>query len=150
MIWNEETDSVLVKLWDETGSLQAVADGMCELGFINVTRSMVSGRRHRLPKEAFKRQLSAHILEQARPKPPRLRRKTMMTVIPKVPNHDIPLSENRGADYLASRAWQCKAVLDVRSTSEESWGLRKVCGLPRLNGSPYCRQHGELYRNPTT
>src|SRR4029077_16747115 len=144
MLWNEETDSVLIRLWDETGSLQALADGMAELGY-QVTRSMISGRRFRLPKEAFRRQVSAHILEQARPKPPRVRRKTM--TVPKVSHDDVPLSENRGVDYLSLQRWQCKAILDVRSVSEESWGLRKVCGLPRLHGTPYCHQHGLLYRN---
>jgi hypothetical protein len=44
--------------------------------------------------------------------------------------------------------WHCKAILDERSTSEESWQLRKVCGLPRLHGSPYCHEHGLMYQNP--
>jgi hypothetical protein len=143
MLWNEEADGVLIRLWDEKGSIQAVADGMTELGF-QVTRGMVSGRRFRLPKESFKRQLSVYMLEKAQPKPPRSRRKPM--TVPKV-SHDIPLAENPGVDYLSLQRWQCKAILDERSTSEESWQLRKVCGLPRLYGSPYCSAHSLLYQN---
>ena len=56
MIWTKEADELLIKLWDDGGSLHHVADGMTAAGYA-VTRNAIAGRRHRLSRdgEVFKR-----------------------------------------------------------------------------------------------
>jgi hypothetical protein len=152
MIWTDEADDILIRLWDETGSLDAIAIGLNEAGF-PVTRNSVAGRRHRLPREAFRRDISAYALEIARPKPELPRRShqkkvTPMTDEPKKPIvPTVPFHEHRGIDYLELQPWGCKAIMSDRS-GEDSWGLQKVCGLRRYGDSPYCRNHFKLYTAP--
>jgi len=57
-----------------------------------------------------------------------------------------PMLGNKGVEYLDLPSWGCKAIMPDRS--EVGWKLHKVCGLLRVDGSPYCRGHLMLYVNP--
>lgn len=146
MLWSAEADELLIRLWDEGGSLSYVANGMTQAGYV-VSRNSVSGRRHRLPRECFKRDLSAHAIDRIAPrarktnKPKKTRPMTERKPV-------IDLSTHEGIDYLDLQPWQCKAIIDGPRAGP--WLLHKVCGLPRLHGLPYCRGHNRLYTSPAS
>lgn len=148
MIWTDEADEILIRLWDEGKSLSYVTAGMNEAGY-SVTRNAIAGRKHRLPPEAFKRiARSQPVVARSLPAT-RVRargKKPMTDKEPKEPKVD-PMLTNKGVEYLELPAWGCKAILNERS--EEGWKLHKVCGLRRVDGSPYCRGHLRLYTNAT-
>jgi hypothetical protein len=147
VIWNDEADALLVKLFDEGLSLGQCAKGMTEAGYI-VSRNAVAGRRHRLMPEAFKRKVTSTRIIKSTPRP-RQRSKPVENKPARksVTISDIDaLADNEGIEYLDLNPWQCKAIMEGPKSGP--WMLHKVCGLPRCEGSPYCRGHLKLYTNP--
>ena len=58
------------------------------------------------------------------------------------------IAQHEGIDYLDLAPNGCKAILDLPRGGR--WQLHPVCGLPRLDGSPYCAGHYMLYTPPQT
>ena len=153
MIWSEDADALLIKLWDEGGSLAFVAAGMKEAGY-DVTRNAVAGRRHRLIPQAFVRKKSDPT-KTIKAKPISKKEKPMKTSPPPPPPPkktvtiaDVDaIARHQGIDYLDQGPMSCRAILSDKPRSGP-WQLQKVCGLPRLEGSPYCRAHTMLYTPP--
>jgi hypothetical protein len=148
MIWTEEADALLIKLWDEGGTLTKVADGMAASGY-NVSRSAISGRRSRIGRARFARQYHR---EQTMTEPRVRNRRAPIGVAPIEPDlPPPPVMRCEGVNYLDNPEDGCKAILDVIGTD----GLRMVCGMLRGNDwagsrSPYCRKHYKLFHNPPT
>jgi hypothetical protein len=149
LIWTDQADSLLIRLWDEGGSLAYVARGMSEEGYV-VSRNAVAGRKHRLKLDDFRRKtLPIKTVKPEKPiNSPRRRRMTT----PKQPTiKDLEdLSRWEGIDYLDLTPNGCKAILNTRGGQ---WMLSKVCGRLRgydANGnrSSYCKLHMKLYCNP--
>jgi len=143
MIWTDEADALLIRLWDEGGSLSLVAEGMQQAGYV-VSRNAIAGRRHRLRSRAFKRGDGVAAIKVAKPKRVRSKRSTRVMLIKKQAITTISIADNEGVDYLSNPKHGCKAILDKRPRSGP-WLLQRVCGLPRFGESPYCREHYELY-----
>jgi len=149
VIWNDEADALLIKLWNEGGSLGHVAKGMVEAGYV-VTRNAVAGRRHRIMPEAFTRKGSSTKVVKTRARP-RQRSKPVENKS-KILRKQITVSDveaiatNPGIEYLELEGWQCRAIIDGPRTGP--WKLNRVCGLPRVDGESYCRGHLKLYTNP--
>jgi hypothetical protein len=144
MIWTDESDALLIRLWDEGGSLSYVAENMQQAGYV-VSRNAIAGRRHRLRSKAFKRGDGVPAIKiakkpVARDRPQRSKRKPMKTpsIVP------TTIANNEGVDYLSLPNSGCKAILDKLPRSGP-WLLQRVCGLPRFGEAPYCREHYELY-----
>jgi hypothetical protein len=153
MVWDKDADHLLIKLWDEGGSLALVAEGMCAAGY-NVTRNAIAGRRHRLSKSAFVREgVPINTVKPATVKPSRTKSRMTKKIPPRTPVTIGELEELRareGVEYLNNTSVGCKAILDRRGGD---WKLPMVCGEPRgfdYNGceSPYCPTHFRLYTNP--
>lgn len=142
MIWNDEADRLLLSLWNDGGSLGFVASGLQKAGY-TVSRNAVAGRKHRLIGKTER----TTIKTVAKPRPPRPpQRSKPMTEKKSVTIDDLKaLTEHDGIDYLDLTPFGCKAILDRPRGGE--WMLQKVCGLPRCEGSPYCRAHFKLYTN---
>jgi hypothetical protein len=161
MIWTEEADSLLIKLFDEGGSYGYVAEGMKARGY-NVSRNAIAGRKFRIaPKQVFRRQ-SPLPLKTIPPKaihpvrPSNQPRSTQMsdkaaTAPQQITEKDIEAIRTwEGVDYLALPNNGCKAILDRPRGGQ--WLLQKVCGKPRAtdangNRSSYCKVHMSLYSN---
>jgi hypothetical protein len=159
MIWTEEADSLLIKLFDEGGSYGYVAEGMKAKGY-NVSRNAIAGRRFRIAEKQnpFRRTTS----QPTKTTPPKIihpinqPRSTRMTDKAATPQASVTekdleaLRVWKGVDYLDLPANGCKAILDRPRAGK--WLLQKVCGKPRTvdaNGSrsSYCRVHLRLYSN---
>jgi hypothetical protein len=165
MIWTDEADDLLIRLWDEGGSLAYVANGLLEAGY-RVTRSAVSGRRHRLPPAAFRRATTTAIkpIKERKPRPTRSK-PPVTKPITKPPETDVvkvatrtpvsaaevnALARHVGVDYLEQTTSGCKAIMPSRSGD---WQLSRVCGMPRgpdYEGrqSSYCPTHFRMFTNP--
>jgi len=150
MLWNDETDRLLVSLWDEGGSLSFVADKMREAGY-DVSRNAIAGRKHRLAEKLspFKR---APNTQWRVPIPkPRLRtsRSRVGTVKKTMDQLREEMQINEGVEYLLNDHG-CKAILDKPRRGE--WLLQVCCGKPRTafgeSMSPYCAYHLRIYTNP--
>jgi len=153
VIWNDEADSLLVQLWDEGGSLSHVAEGMQKAGY-DVSRSAVSGRRHRLPGEMFRRKGTTTATSVTPYKrEPKQKKDSTVKITTRRPATTAELEENarnEGVEYLEQTSFGCKAILPVRSGP---WKLQKVCGKQRgtdYHGcmSPYCPTHFRMFTNP--
>lgn len=156
MIWTPEADALLIQLWDQGGSLAYVADGMNKAGY-QVSRNAVSGRRHRLTHEAFSRDTKTYAtttINPAKQRPFKQRSNNMNDQPKPIPKKPVTISaieqiaQHDGIDYLDLPPNGCKAILDLPRGGR--WQLHPVCGLPRLEGSPYCRGHYMLYTPPQT
>jgi hypothetical protein len=153
MLWTEEADQLLISLWNSGGSLTSVAHDMQRAGYTDLTRNMVAGRKHRLPKESFRAPTRPppHLLNKPR-STPRLRSIPMLGLTMSVSMiHDSapPDEPDDGVDYLARRENGCRAILDRRG----HWGLPMVCGVTQAkdaggNNTSYCAKHLKLYTNP--
>jgi hypothetical protein len=156
LIWTDQADALLIRLWDEGGSLGYVARGMQEEGYV-VTRNAVAGRKHRLKITNFNRQtlpiktLKPRIIQPIN----QPRRRTRMTQKP-APKTDAELldelSQWEGVDYLSLKPNGCKAIMPTRGGD---WMLQRVCGKLRGydasgNRSSYCPAHIRLYCNPNS
>ena len=146
MIWDDEADRLLVRLWDEGGSLGVVAAKMKDAGY-QVTRNAVAGRRHRLIPQAFKRgSPSTTTLKRVIP----FKRSNTVDDKPSAPKKHIDyvaaIAAHGGIDYLDQTSNGCKAIMDGPRSGP--WLLHQVCGLPRFPGTPYCRGHYKLYNAP--
>lgn len=148
LAWSDEIDQLLIKLWDEGGSLQSVAADMQKLGY-NVTPNSIAGRRHRL-KGRFAAVRPPKQPKQRKPKPTNENRSKPMTIIasrPTLTKGQIDaINRDEGVNYLDNPENGCKAILDARGSD----GLRKCCGKPRVDDftgprSPYCAAHTRLY-----
>jgi hypothetical protein len=154
MIWTDEADDLLIRLWDEGGSLGYVANGMKQAGYV-VSRNAVSGRRHRLPPEAFRRETTTAIkpVRETKPKPPPPRSNEVVKVAARKPVSIAEvdaLSKHIGVEYLEQTSFGCKAIMPSRGGT---WELQRVCGKPRgpdYNGnrSSYCPTHFRMFTNP--
>jgi hypothetical protein len=153
MIWTVDADSLLVKLWDEGGSLGYVAEGMRRAGYA-VTRNAVAGRKHRLliARAAKFTRTTPHSSHTIRPQPfvklrPIQRSKLMTEKVrpPTIEELQARAQNIEGVEYLSNPINGCKAILDRPKGGE--WMLAMCCGKPRNNGSPYCRTHLALYTN---
>lgn len=153
MQWTDEADALLVRLWDEGGSLAFVARGMAEQGY-SVSRNSVAGRKHRLKVSDFHRKTMPPIKTVKPEKPinqPRRRRMTTPKLPPTAKEID-DLKRWEGVDYLDLKPSGCKAILDTRGGP---WMLSKVCGRLRCfdgngNRSSYCKLHMRLYSTPSS
>jgi len=157
MFWDDNADALLIKFWNEGASLKDVATALNEAGYA-VSRSAVSGRRARLPREAFNRTTATFLPTKTigskpaarpnRPLPPPPQRSKPMTE-KKVTLTDLEtmMTLHEGIDYLDQTLNGCKAILDRPRGGP--WMLRPVCGLPRCDGSPYCRWHFKMYSQPS-
>ena len=151
MIWDGEADALLIRLWDEGGSLSYVADGLQQAGYV-VSRNAVAGRKNRLSKAAFKR-VVAKPIKVIQPR----KRKRDESVNKKAPSRrPVTVAEvealtlHAGIEYLDQTSYGCKAIMPTRGGA---WKLQRVCGQPRsldYNGSksPYCLTHFRLFTNP--
>ncbi len=159
MMWDDRADDLLIRLWDEGGSLSYVAQGMASAGYV-VSRNAVAGRKHRLPLESFKRKsstVSTNIVATRKQKPstPRERGKQVSKQVKMPTRKPVTVAEveaitlHPGIDYL-DHTDGCRAIMPSRGGR---WKLQRVCGKPRCldyNGSPssYCMTHFRLYTNP--
>jgi hypothetical protein len=153
MIWDGDADALLIRLWDEGGSLSYVADGMKQAGYV-VSRNAVSGRKHRLPEIAFKRK-TATATKTTKSEPKERSKPVSRSKIPSRRPATVEeleaLALHSGVDYLEQSRWGCKAIMPTRGGA---WKLQRVCGQPRCldyNGSesPYCQTHFRIFTNPT-
>ena len=153
MIWTDEADDLLIRLWDEGGSLSYVADGMKKAGY-TVTRNAVSGRRHRLPVQAFRRKTATTATKVVTiERQPQQRSKPMTKTPSRGPVTTIEIdaiARHPGVEYLDNDYHGCKAIMPSRGGP---WDLQRVCGRPRgtdYNGnmSPYCPTHFRMFTNP--
>jgi hypothetical protein len=150
MLWNDETDRLLVSLWDEGGSLSFVADKMREAGY-DVSRNAIAGRKHRLAEKLspFKRAPNTQS-RVTRPIPKRLRRASRRGTVKKTMDQlREEMQANEGVEYMLNDHG-CKAILDKPRRGE--WLLQVCCGKPRTafggSMSPYCAYHLRIYTNP--
>jgi hypothetical protein len=153
LIWTNQADALLIRLWDEGGSLGYVARGMCEEGYA-VTRNAVAGRKHRLKLDDFRRKtLPIKTVKPAKPIN-RPRRRIRMSAAPKTMIEVLEeMSRWPGVDYLDLPNDGCKAILNQPRGGQ--WMLQKVCGKKRTrdvngNRSSYCAAHLRMYCNPAT
>jgi hypothetical protein len=152
MLWNDETDRLLVSLWDEGNSLAFVADKMREAGYV-VSRNAIAGRKHRLAEKLspFKRAPNTQS-RVTRPMPSRLRRPSRGragTVKKTMDQLRDEMMQNEGVEYMLNDHG-CKAILD--KPRRGAWLLQVCCGKPRTafggSMSPYCAYHLRIYTNP--
>jgi len=152
MLWNDETDRMLVNLWDEGRSLAFVADKMREAGY-DVTRNAIAGRKHRLAEKLspFKRAPNTQS-RVTRPMPSRIVRPSRgrtSTVKKTMDQLREEMQDNDGVEYLLNDHG-CKAILDKPRAGK--WLLQVCCGKPRTafggSLSPYCAYHLRIYTNP--
>lgn len=153
MIWTNEADALLAQLWDEGCSLNYVADGMAQAGYV-VTRNAVAGRKHRLrEKIGFARLSKLPIKSRMKPKAQRSRTVKIPSTKPVSVIELEALRRQEGVHYLDNPHNGCKAILDRPRAGE--WLLPMVCGKPRgcdYEGrmSPYCPTHFRLHTSPST
>ena len=146
MIWTESADILLVKLWNEGGTLTTVAEGMRAAGYEDVTPNTVAGRKHRLSPSLFTRPR----------KPPFQRSNTTVTITTTFQDNDsvpppIKQKQQTGIAYHEMRDHHCRAILDSRGGP---WDLPMICGEPRAldaqgTRTPYCLKHWRLYHQTT-
>jgi hypothetical protein len=155
MIWDNDADELLMKLWKDGGSLKSVSLAMGEAGYA-VSRNAIAGRRHRLVKEGVEMpsrspEQQQRIHREATASAPRRRpvsEQKPASTKPVTIEQIEKLSTNDGVDYLKNEG--CKALLDKRSGK---WKLQMCCGKPfglDYNGSTssYCPTHFRLFTNP--
>ena len=153
MLWTDEADDLLIRLWDEGGSLAYVADGMIKAGY-DVSRNAVSGRRHRLPAEAFRRTTPTATNIVRIPSPRQHQRSKTVKVPSRTPITDAEIAfiaKHPGVEYLENDPRGCKAIMPTRGGP---WELQRVCGRPRgldYNGciSSYCPLHYRMFTTPS-
>jgi hypothetical protein len=154
MDWTDEADALLIKLWDEGGSLKYIAEEMTKLGY-PLTRNAIAGRKHRLQQRLSRAPGTRATTIVTRPKPKNFQRREPMQGPQRPPTRPVTAQEldalisNKGVEYLKSPGWGCKALLDKRGSD----GLPMVCGRPKgldFNGAPssYCTTHFRLYHYP--
>jgi hypothetical protein len=148
MIWTVDADDLLIKLWNEGGSLGYVAAGMQRAGYV-VSRNAVAGRKHRIMiatrATLFKR--TTTVIHTVKAPPQRIQRsKPMPEKVrpPTIEELQARASNIEGVEYLSNPNNGCKAILDKRGGE---WALSMCCGRLRSGGSPYCRVHLALYTN---
>jgi hypothetical protein len=159
MIWNDDTDSLLVKFWNEGGSLKYVADEMQKLGY-TVSRSAIAGRKHRLEGALLRKVTATPTTKMIERKQPinSNRRETVTTLQPRASTKPVStielddITNELGVEYLTNTERGCKALLDKRGGQ---WALPMCCGRPRSNDyngalSPYCSTHYRLFHNTST
>jgi hypothetical protein len=152
MMWDDKADDLLIRLWDEGGSLSYVANGMVSAGY-QVSRNAVAGRKHRLPVEAFRRRTTVSTMTTKRESSMRERSTPVSKITTRRPVTAAEveaIAQHPGVEYLDQPRWGCKAIMPTRGGE---WKLQRVCGQPRCldyNGSmsSYCATHFRLYTNP--
>lgn len=144
MIWGDEADRLLIRLWDEGGSLGVVAAEMQRAGF-SVSRNAIAGRRHRLKLSTFNRK-TKQPTKTINPRGVNIVHQKITKPSPPKPIREVDITQHNGVDYLDNNRG-CKAILS-NVPRRGQWKLQPVCGLPR-DGGPYCRAHTKLYCTPT-
>jgi len=162
IVWTAEIDAILIRLWNEGGSLRYVAAEMNRLGY-PVTRNAIAGRRHRMPKYSFERDAGSYAaitISAAKPKVLKPRKPKKPKPINDQGSNIMPFPEtistagtvdhDDGVEYLLNSENGCKALLDARGSD----GLPKCCGRPRGldyrgSKSSYCQMHyRQFHHNP--
>jgi hypothetical protein len=141
--WDAASDAMLVRLWGEGRSMEAVAEAMRGLGYpVPAGRNAIAGRLNRLRSMSIK--MPDRPPAEPKPKAKRVRLSKVSKVSKPKPPRAKGITHDNGVDYLSNHDG-CKAILDTRSGR---YNLRKCCGKSREAETPYCSGHLRLFQNP--